>query len=128
VSLTIRFHFSKIGDHIFIKVLTYKVAAHYSFGGFTFYYGSRSSFQLRRIICWTLQLYIVKYESYLWSWICRFRNRLLLVSDFVDQYRVEETAQWFALGFWGINASDYTSFKGVPENLGMCFLNIRVLM
>jgi len=37
----------------------------------------------------------------------------------VDQYRVEETAQWFALGFWGINASDYVSLHGVPETLGI---------
>jgi len=32
-----------------------------------------------------------------------------------DQYRVEETARWFAMGFWGINYTDHVSFTSVPE-------------
>jgi len=34
------------------------------------------------------------------------------------QNRVEETARWFTLGFWGINASSHTSFLGVAETPG----------
>ena len=36
-----------------------------------------------------------------------------------DQYRVEETARWFVLGFWGINASNHVSFNAIPETPGM---------
>ena len=39
-----------------------------------------------------------------------------------DQYRVEETARWFALGFWGINASSNVSFNAIPETPGTVFL------
>jgi hypothetical protein len=35
-----------------------------------------------------------------------------------DQDRVEETARWFALGFWGINVSSHTKFHGVSEEPG----------
>lgn len=35
-----------------------------------------------------------------------------------DQYRVEETARWFAMGFWGINSTDHVSFEGIPETPG----------
>lgn len=34
-----------------------------------------------------------------------------------DQNRVEETARWFAMGFWGINSSDSVKFRGIPENI-----------
>ena len=44
-----------------------------------------------------------------------------------DQYRVEETARWFAHGFWGMNASDYVSFEGIPENIGIHILKIADL-
>jgi hypothetical protein len=37
----------------------------------------------------------------------------------VDQYRVEETARWFALGFWGINSSTHVSFHGIAEGPGI---------
>lgn len=43
---------------------------------------------------------------------------------YADQYRVEETARWFAYGFWGINASDYVSFKGIPETKGIYAPNV----
>jgi len=41
-----------------------------------------------------------------------------------DQNRVEETARWFAMGFWGINSSDNVMFHGIPENL--CTFRSRV--
>jgi Histidine phosphatase superfamily (branch 2) len=44
-----------------------------------------------------------------------------------DQNRVEETARWFALGFWGINASDYVSFLGIPETPGENILGLANL-
>src|SRR5579871_4962579 len=47
---------------------------------------------------------------------------------YADQYRVEETARWFVYGFWGINASDYVSFKGIPETKGICGLNVLTEM
>jgi len=36
-----------------------------------------------------------------------------------DQDRVEETARWFATGFWGVNVSSYTRFHGVSEESGV---------
>ena len=42
---------------------------------------------------------------------------LIYLFAHADQNRVEETARWFAMGFWGINSSDNVIFRGIPENL-----------